>query len=99
MTFITLIDLLSHLPIQHRPIKSAADSSWLYCIGFGAVRSLIDIIFRVRIPESPRYSTNVTHNDHDVVADQAASMKVISMQAISAEGVAVKRLGRLPRES
>lgn len=77
-------------PEQFKLISSTIDSIWRCVIGVGAFPAFVAIIYRVSIPESPRYTMDVIHNGHQaffdirryhhIATDEATARKDIGRQ-------------------
>ncbi|GMM37414.1 phosphate transporter [Saccharomycopsis crataegensis] len=65
-----LINANSAAECDHHCMR-ALDTIWRLIIGFGCVPGVIALYFRLTIPESPRYTFDVTNNINTAAADAA----------------------------
>lgn len=54
---------------DHEKAAVTVDHLWRYVIGFGGVPAFIAIVFRLTIPESPRYTLDVDHDGTRALSD------------------------------
>src|SRR5579859_7062363 len=59
------------LATETNPVKAAitVDQIWRYVVGMGAIPALIVIVFRLTIPESPRYTLDVDNDGARALRD------------------------------
>ncbi len=63
--------------------KRIVDRIWRYVVGVGAIPALIAIIFRLTIPESPRYTLDVDHDGARALRD---TRKYYNVRRVSTNG-------------
>ena len=89
-------DRASLTPDQLTTITRTIDSIWRCVIGVGAFPALVAIIYRVSIPESPRYTMDVRYDGkrafydirryHAIATDEPTAREEIGIQAVTAGG-------------
>lgn len=61
---------LANLPNSgDNPGQKVVDRIWRYVVGVGAIPALVAIVFRLTIPESPRYTLDVDHDGARALRD------------------------------
>jgi PHS family inorganic phosphate transporter-like MFS transporter len=66
------------LDTQTDPVAAATtvDRIWRYVIGVGAIPALVAILFRLTIPESPRYTLDVDHDGARALKDTQDYLRI-----------------------
>lgn len=66
------------LDTQTDPIAAATtvDRIWRYVVGVGAIPALVAILFRLTIPESPRYTLDVDHDGARALKDTEDYLRI-----------------------
>lgn len=66
------------LDTQTDPIEAATTVNriWRYIIGVGAIPALVAILFRLTIPESPRYTLDVDHDGARALKDTQEYLRI-----------------------
>lgn len=61
---------------DHVAAATIVDRIWRYVIGFGAIPAFVAIVFRLTIPESPRFTLDVDHDGTRALLDTQAYYKI-----------------------
>ena len=72
---------IGHVPSKGDPqyIATKVDQAWRWVVGVGAIPALIAIVFRLTIPESPRYTLDVQRRPERALADARTYLRVNSV--------------------
>ena len=80
-------------PEDHDAAAAIVDSIWRCVIGVGAFPALVAIIFRLTIPESPRFTLDVEYDANRALLDTQTYYK--SRESVDFQDNAVEELGTL----
>jgi MFS transporter, PHS family, inorganic phosphate transporter len=61
---------------DHVAAATTVDRIWRYVIGVGAIPALVAILFRLTIPESPRYTLDVDHDGARALKDTQDYLRI-----------------------